>query len=165
MSLLSRFADLSVARGVIDVGGESVKPRTVPFRPDRATRIMGRTYAPDACLGIFARLGFPVADDDTETWSVTVPTHRFDIEREIDWWSRSPVVRVRLTNAVSESKAPEFSGRPLVDVQRAFDLLRGRGLAEVHFSFSGGAPGRSWCVPRFRPAARSARQPDLGETT
>jgi phenylalanyl-tRNA synthetase beta chain len=50
VSLLSRIAAVTVARGVIDVGGESVKPRTVPFRPERATRIMGRAYAPEACL-------------------------------------------------------------------------------------------------------------------
>ena len=146
VSLLSRFADLSVARGVIDVGGESVKPKTVPFRPDRATRIMGRTYAPDACLGIFARLGFPVADDDTETWSVTVPTHRFDIEREIDLVEE--VARLSgydsIPTTYPESKAPEFSGDDrFVDVQeRAFDYLRGRGFSQaVNFSFVG---GRAW---------------------
>jgi phenylalanyl-tRNA synthetase beta chain len=146
VSLLSRFADLSVARGVIDVGGESVKPRTVPFRPDRATRIMGRTYAPDACLEIFARLGFPVADDDTGTWSVTVPTHRFDIEREIDLVEE--VARLSGYDSIPatypESKAPEFSGDDrFVDVQeRAFDYLRGRGFSQaVNFSFVG---GRTW---------------------
>jgi phenylalanyl-tRNA synthetase beta chain len=146
VALLSRFAPLSVARGVIDVGGEGVKPKTVPFRPDRATRIMGRTYAPDACLGIFARLGFPVADDGAETWSVTVPTHRFDIEREIDLVEE--VARLSGYDAIPatypESKAPEFSEDDrFVDVQeRAFDFLRGRGFSQaVNFSFVG---GRSW---------------------
>jgi len=146
VALLSRFAPLTVARGVIDIGGERVKPRTVPFRPDRATRIMGKPYEPGACLEIFARLGFPVADDDTETWSVTVPTHRFDIEREIDLVEE--VARLSGYDAIPstypESKAPEFSGDDrFVDVQeRAFDFLRGRGFSQaVNFSF---VSGRTW---------------------
>ena len=146
VSLLFRFAPLSVAKGVIDVGAENVKPRTVPFRPERATRIMGRVYAPEACQEIFARLGFPVADIGTETWNVTVPTHRFDIEREIDLVEE--VARLSgydsIPTTYPESKAPEFSGDDrFVDIQeRAFDFLRGRGFSQaVNFSFVG---GRKW---------------------
>ena len=132
VSLLSRFAAVSVAKGVIDVGGENMKPRTVPFRPERATRIMGRVYTPEACMEIFGRLGFPVADNGTGTWNVTVPTHRFDIEREIDLVEE--VARLSGYDAIPttypESKAPEFSADDrFVDVQeRAFDFLRGRGF-------------------------------------
>ena len=146
VSLLSRFAAVSVARGVIDVGGENVKPRTVPFRPERATRIMGRVYAPEACMEIFGRLGFPVADNGTGTWNVTVPTHRFDIEREIDLVEE--VARLSgydvIPTTYPESKAPEFSEDDrFVDVQeRAFDFLRGRGFSQaVNFSF---VAGRTW---------------------
>jgi phenylalanyl-tRNA synthetase beta chain len=146
VSLLSRFAPLSVAKGVIDVGAGNVKPRTVPFRPDRATRIMGRMYVPEACREIFARLGFPVADSGAGTWTVTVPTHRFDIEREIDLIEE--VARLSgydsIPTTYPESKAPEFSGDDrFVDIQeRAFDFLRGRGFSQaVNFSFVG---GRKW---------------------
>jgi len=146
VSLLSRFTALSVARGTIDVGGESVKPRKVPFRPGRATRIMGRTYEPAACREIFDRLGFPVEDDGTGTWSVTVPTHRFDIEREIDLVEE--VARLSgydsIPSTYPDSKAPEFSADDrFVDVQeRAFDFLRGRGFSQaVNFSF---VAGRTW---------------------
>ncbi|MBP2686973.1 MAG: phenylalanyl-tRNA synthetase, beta subunit, partial [Deltaproteobacteria bacterium] len=146
VSLLTRFAPLSVAKGVIDVGAANVKPRTVPFRPDRATRIMGREYAPEACREIFARLGFPVADRGAGTWTVTVPTHRFDIEREIDLIEE--VARLSgydsIPTTYPESKAPEFSADDrFADVQeRAFDFLRGRGFSQaVNFSFVG---GRKW---------------------
>ena len=146
VSLLSGFAPLSVAKGAIDVGAESVKPRAVPFRPERATRIMGRVYAPQACKEIFARLGFPVAEKGTGAWDVTVPTHRFDIEREIDLVEE--VARLSgydsIPTTYPESKAPEFSDDDrFVDVQeRAFDFLRGRGFSQaVNFSFVG---GRTW---------------------
>jgi phenylalanyl-tRNA synthetase beta chain len=146
VSLLSRFVPLSVAKGVIDVCAENVKPRTVPFRPDRANRIMGREYAPEACRDIFTRLGFPVSDRGAGTWTVTVPTHRFDIEREIDLIEE--VARLSgydsIPTTYPESKAPEFSGDDrFVDIQeRAFDFLRGRGFSQaVNFSFVG---GRKW---------------------
>ena len=146
VSLLSRFAPISVARGVIDVCAGDVNPRTVPFRPDRATRIMGRVYAPDACREIFGRLGFPVADSAGGAWTVTVPTHRFDIEREIDLVEE--IARLSGYDSIPatypESKAPEFSGDDrFVDIQeRAFDFLRGRGFSQaVNFSFVG---GRTW---------------------
>jgi phenylalanyl-tRNA synthetase beta chain len=146
VSLLSRFAAVTVARGVIDLGAENVTPRTVPFRPERATRIMGKVYAPEACLEIFGRLGFPVEDHGTGTWSVTVPTYRFDIEREIDLVEE--VARLSGYDAIPttypESKAPEFSGDDrFVDIQeRAFDFLRGRGFSQsVNFSF---VASRTW---------------------
>jgi phenylalanyl-tRNA synthetase beta chain len=146
VSLLSRFAPVSVAKGVIDVGGENVKPRTVPFRPSRATRIMGREYSPEACREIFVRLGFPVASSGPGTWDVTVPSNRFDIEREIDLVEE--VARLSgydvIPTTYPESKAPEFSADDrFVDLQeRAFDFLRARGFSQaVNFSF---VSGRTW---------------------
>jgi phenylalanyl-tRNA synthetase beta chain len=146
VSLLSRFTRLSVAKGAIDVGRENVKPRTVRFRPERASRIMGRVYTPETCKEIFARLGFPVADQGTGMWNVTVPTHRFDIEREIDLVEE--VARLSGYDSIPatypESKAPEFSDDDrFVDIQeRAFDFLRGRGFSQaVNFSF---VAGRTW---------------------
>jgi phenylalanyl-tRNA synthetase beta chain len=146
VSLLSRFAPTSVARGAIDLGAENVSPRTVPFRPERASRIIGRGYAPEACREVFGRLGFPVADHGTGTWNVTVPTHRFDIEREIDLVEE--VARLSgydsIPTTYPESKAPEFSGDDrFIDIQeRAFDFLRGRGFSQaVNFSF---VSGRTW---------------------
>ncbi|HWS14956.1 MAG TPA: phenylalanine--tRNA ligase subunit beta, partial [Candidatus Methylomirabilis sp.] len=146
VSLLSRFAAISVAKGVIDVGGQSVKRRQVAFRPARATRIMGREYTPDACREIFGRLGFPVGSGGPGSFDVTVPTHRFDIEREIDLVEE--VARLSgydtIPTTYPESNAPDFSEDDrFVDLQeRAFDFLRGRGFSQaVNFSF---VSGRTW---------------------
>jgi len=172
VSLLSRFADISVAKGVIDVGGESVKRRTVTFRPARASRIVGREYTPDACREIFGRLRFPIASSGPGTWDVTVSTHRFDIEREIDLIEE--VARLSgydgIPTTYPESKAPEFSGDDrFVDVQeKAFDFLRGRGFSQaVNFSF---VSGRTWerlgAVLGFDPSeAVRLRNPISDETT
>ncbi len=146
VSLLFRIASVSVAKGVIDIGGGNVTPRKVPFRPARVTRIMGREYALDACAEIFRHLGFPVSEDAGGQWSVTVPTHRFDIEREIDLVEE--IARLSGYDSIPvtypESKAPDFSDDDrFVDVQeKAFDFLRGRGFSQaVNFSF---VSGRGW---------------------
>jgi phenylalanyl-tRNA synthetase beta chain len=146
VSILSRSSAVTIARGVIDVGGENVTPRTVPFRPARATRIMGREYTPGSCMEIFERLGFPVLDDGTGRWIVSVPMYRFDIEREIDLVEE--VARLSGYDAIPTtypvSKAPVFSEDDrFVDLQeKAFDFLRGRGFSQaVNLSF---VSGKTW---------------------
>ncbi len=146
VSLLSGFTPLTVAKGAIDVVGGDVKPRKVPFRPLRAARVIGREYPPETCRDIFARLSFPVEEKEPEQWVVTVPTHRFDIEREIDLIEE--VARLSgydsIPTTYPESKAPDFSEDDrFVDIQeKAFDFLRGRGFSQaVNFSF---VSGRHW---------------------
>jgi len=172
VSLLSRFAAVSVAKGTIDVGGERVTPRKVGFRPERATRVMGREYAPEACREIFRRLSFPLVTSGPGSWDVTVPTHRFDIEREIDLVEE--VARLSgydtIPTTYPESKAPDFSEDDrFVDLQeRAFDFLRARGFSQaVNFSF---VSGRTWErlgeVLGFDPAdAVRLKNPISDETT
>jgi phenylalanyl-tRNA synthetase beta chain len=174
VSLLSRSARVRIARGVIDVGGDSVSPRTVPFRPSRASRILGKPCAPATCREVFERLGFPVAGSGTETekWTVTVPTHRFDIEREIDLVEE--IARLSgydtIPSTYPVSKAPVFSEDDrFADIEeRAFDFLRARGFSQaVNFSF---VSGKTWerLAPLlgFDPAdAVRLRNPISDETT
>jgi phenylalanyl-tRNA synthetase beta chain len=146
VALLSRMAPLTVAKGRIDVGGEGSFARKVPFRPARAGRVVGREYSREACREVFTRLSFPVAERDPGEWEVTVPPHRFDIEREIDLVEE--VARLSgydgIPTTYPEAKAPEFSEDDrLVDgIESAREFLRGRGFSEaVNFSF---VSGRRW---------------------
>jgi phenylalanyl-tRNA synthetase beta chain len=146
VSLLARIATVTAAKGTIDVGGGTSHERTVRFRPARAGRIIGREYSPEACAGIFARLGFPTAVAGDGEWRVTVPPHRFDIEREIDLVEE--VARLSgydgIPTTYPESKAPDFSEDDrFVDVsERACGYLQGRGFSQaVNFSF---VSGRKW---------------------
>jgi phenylalanyl-tRNA synthetase beta chain len=146
VSLLSRFTSLTVARGAIDLAGEPANLRKIPFRPARASRIVGREYSGDQCREIFGRLSFPVAEGTTDSWEVTVPTYRFDIEREIDLIEE--VARLSGYDSIPatypEAKSPGFSGDDrFVDLtEKACDYLRAHGFHQAaNFSF---VSGRKW---------------------
>ena len=140
VSLLSGFASFETARGSIDVGGGKDFSRAVAFRPSRAGRIMGRDYTEKECREVFARLGFPVSEQAPGTWRVTVPSHRFDVEREIDLVEEL----ARLTGydkipvTYPESGAPDFSpdDRFAKIVEDTSEFLRMQGFTQaVNFSF------------------------------
>jgi phenylalanyl-tRNA synthetase beta chain len=146
VSLLSGFAPVVPAKGFLDEGGDSVRLRKVPFRPSRAGRIIGKDYPPETCKEIFDRLSFPANEVKPGEWEVTVPSYRFDIEREIDLIEE--IARLSgydgIPTTYPESKAPEFSADDLfVDMtERACDFLRGHGFHQaVNFSF---VSGRKW---------------------
>lgn len=158
ISLLSRFASFTVAKGAIDVGGERNFTRAVPFRPARAGRIVGRDYTDEECREVFTRLSFPVKAEGTGTWSVTVPPHRFDIEREIDLVEE--VARIsgydKIPVTYPESGAPDFSpdDRFTGILESASELLRVLGFTQaINFSF---VSGKEW----ERHASMLAFDPD-----
>jgi phenylalanyl-tRNA synthetase beta chain len=146
VSLLSRIATVRAAAGSIDVGGGTSFLRNVPFRPARAGRVVGKEYTAEECRGIFRRLSFPVAEVGPGEWNVTVPPHRFDIEREIDLVEE--VARLSgyegIPATYPESKAPEFSedDRLADRLEQACEFLRGHGFTQaVNFAF---VSGKSW---------------------
>jgi phenylalanyl-tRNA synthetase beta chain len=146
VSLLSRFTTLTVARGAIDLVGEPLNYRKIPFRPARASRVVGREYPEDRCREIFGRLSFPSTEVTPGSWEVTVPTYRFDIEREIDLIEE--VARLSgydgIPTTYPEAKSPGFSEDDrFVDLtEKACDYLRAHGFHQaVNFSF---VSGRKW---------------------
>jgi len=146
VSLLSRIAEVLPAKGFLDVGGGPARRRKVTFRPARAARIVGTYYSPEKCKEIFERLSFPTETVQPGEWDVSVPSYRFDIEREIDLIEE--VARLSgyegIPTTYPESKAPEFSADDrFVDVtEKACDFLRANGFNQsVNFSF---VSGRKW---------------------
>jgi phenylalanyl-tRNA synthetase beta chain len=146
VALLSRIATVRAAAGSIDVGGRNSFLRNVPFRPARAGRVVGKEYPSAACREIFGRLSFPIAEPRPGEWEVTVPPHRFDIEREIDLVEE--VARLSGYDGIPAtypvSKAPEFSedDRFADRLEQACEFLRGHGFSQaVNFSF---VSGRNW---------------------
>lgn len=146
ISLLAGFSSFRAASGAIDVGGETRFGRTVPFRPARASRVIGRGYSAEECGKVFSRLGFPVEGAGGQTWTVSVPPHRFDVEREIDLIEE--VARLSgydsIPTTYPESGAPEFSAddRFAADVEKVSEFLRAEGFCQaVNFSF---VSGREW---------------------
>jgi phenylalanyl-tRNA synthetase beta chain len=146
ISLLAGFSTFRTASGAIDAGGATRFGRTVPFRPARAARVIGREYSAEECERVFSRLGFPVEDAGGRSWAVSVPPHRFDVEREIDLIEE--VARLSgydsIPTTYPESGAPEFSAddRFAADVERVSEFLRAEGFCQaVNFSF---VSGKQW---------------------
>ena len=172
VSLLAQIAPLSIAKGTIDVAAKNISPRKIPFRPERATKIVGMEYPPQKCREIFERLSFPVDATQAENWTVTVPTCRFDIEREIDLIEE--IARLsgygEIPTTYPESGVPEFSAadRHVDLAEKACDFLRANGFNQaVNFSF---VSGRKWerlaGVLDFNPAdAVRVKNPITDETT
>jgi phenylalanyl-tRNA synthetase beta chain len=143
VSLLAKSASITVAAGTLDVGGDRSFTRKVPFRPLRAVRVVGKDYTSSECAAILGSLEFPVEGTDGERWSVTVPSHRFDIEREIDLIEE--VARLSGYDAIPttypESGAPEFSpdDRFAAEVEKVSEFLRAEGFCQaINFSFVSG---------------------------
>ncbi len=89
-ALLAEIAGGQVAPGVIDVHPVARERQTVALRPLRAAQLLALPLDATICGSILQRLGCVVADgpdgpDGTDgTLSVTVPSFRPDLEREID---------------------------------------------------------------------------------
>lgn len=110
----------------------------VKMRVSRANRIIGVKIDADEIASIFTRLGLPF-EQDGDVFSVTPPSHRFDIEIEEDLIEE--VARIygfekipaRPPVATSEMRATNETQRSIHDIRHA---LAARDYAEtVNFSF------------------------------
>jgi len=126
------FVELAGARwvGHTDVQGELPERPVVPFRPERADRLIGIETPPDEQHGLLRRLGFNVEDE-----RVTVPTWRArDVTREVDVIEE--VARFRLEDVpftLPERRAMFGTlSREQKLRRRVEDLLVGLGFTETY---------------------------------
>ena len=146
VALLAGSFGFTTAAGTFDIGGDREYGRRVSFRPARMERIVGRPYSDRECLDTLARLGFAATKKQGGMWEITVPAHRFDIEREIDLVEE--VARLSGYDTIPatypESGAPEFSrdDRFAAEVERVSEFLRMEGFSQaINFSF---VSGKEW---------------------
>lgn len=81
--LLAQVAGGKVAAGAIDRYLSPISEAIVYLRPARCNAVLGLKIAPDVQKSLLLRLGFKVAETE-EGLRAAIPTHRRDIEREID---------------------------------------------------------------------------------
>ena len=80
------FAELcggTVAPGMVDAGGTPPAPAALSYRPARTESLLGYAVPAAEQAGILRRLECEV-DEGGDTWSVTPPTFRPDLVREVD---------------------------------------------------------------------------------
>lgn len=153
---LSTFAMNRAAALMAQVSGASVLPgvpkaepkpwvnAVTNFRPKRCDDLLGIALSREFCACTLEKLGCAVNTDDVDNWTVTAPSHRQDLTREVDLFEE--VVRVHGVDRVPPS-LPKVS-RPLEQTgkQRSEFAFwqgirhwgRGLGLNEViNYSFVG----------------------------
>ena len=140
-ALIAELAGGVVAHGIIDVYPRRIHPRLITVRMERVNGLLGTRLTAAEALDIFTRLQFVAHENEPGILSVTVPTFRVDIEREVDLIEE--VARLHGFNAIPGTmpKARVFSDRPPLRqvVEKSLrDLLTTHGFSEVvNFSFFG----------------------------
>lgn len=120
--------------GPVTVAGPGVVPRApIPFRPQRARRLLGFTLADEVMAGILTRLGMGVVSAG-DGYLVSAPGYRFDIRREVDLIEE--VARVHGYDAIpAASLTGAHAMLPSPEAERAAmgvkSLLVSRGYQEV----------------------------------
>ena len=92
-ALIAEVSGGTVCPGMVDVWLEKTEPIDLEFRVPRFCAMMGAEIPREEVVDILSRLGCEVSDaDDADVLSVTAPTFRPDLEREIDLYEE--VVRL-----------------------------------------------------------------------
>ncbi len=81
--LLAEIAGGIVAQGSVDIYPSPIPDAIVGLRPARCNAVLGLKIPAQTQMDLLSRLGFKVAEIDGQIRAV-IPTHRRDIEREID---------------------------------------------------------------------------------
>ncbi|MBN1320469.1 MAG: phenylalanine--tRNA ligase subunit beta [Thermoleophilia bacterium] len=123
----------TVSSGTVDVRSEPLPQRVVRLRPSRVAQVLGAEIARPEIARILTRLGCAVGDVG-ETFSVSVPTFRGDLEREIDLIEE--IARVHGLDSIPSTLPARRSGRGgLTETQARLrlieDQLAGAGLSQV----------------------------------
>ncbi len=127
----------SALHGIVDAYPTPVAPIEVLFRPERYTKVMGHNVEPDQMARLLEGLGAKVSAVGPD-FKVAIPTHRPDMEREIDLIEE--VARLSGMNQI-EAKLPRIQCQiprraDFENAKRARELLVSLGLMEsITYSF------------------------------
>lgn len=134
--LIMQTAGGEIAQSALDVKVSDFPPKTLSLRPQRCNALLGTSIEPETMAGYLHRWGFAVAGDTKLT--VTVPTFRPDIEREVDLIEEVAIAYGYENVPLTIPSHLTSSGRLTREQklrQRAGELLRAGGLNE-NISFS-----------------------------
>lgn len=82
--LIGELAGGTLAGGIWDAYPTRHEPVRVRFRPPKATAVLGLEVTSEEAVRHLGALGMRISEQDKDGFSVDVPTHRVDVEREID---------------------------------------------------------------------------------
>lgn len=153
------FAQLGAGRpvgGLIDRYPAPREPRQLHLRASRITRILGQEVPTDDVPRYLEALGFGVTTASLG-WSVTVPTYRVDVTREVDLIEEvgrhHGFDRLPVTFPVLAAPQPAPNAR-LERERRIRSVMTAAGLSEsMTFAFIERHAALPFCAPGTEPAA------------
>lgn len=82
--LMAETSGGSVVTGVASAEPRPWRDRVHTYRHERCMRLLGLDLEPDFAKRVFVLEGCGVDDSDPASWTVSSPSHRLDLEREVD---------------------------------------------------------------------------------
>ncbi len=82
--LMAALGEGRVLRGRIDAYPTPIPRPRLTLRVSRTNQVLGTSYSKETVAGLLRDLHLPVLDLDGDSLAVQVPSHRGDLEREID---------------------------------------------------------------------------------
>jgi phenylalanyl-tRNA synthetase beta chain len=132
--LLVELAGGVVAKGVWDAYPKPRTPAVVPLRASKLSSVLGVAVSADEAARHLESLGIPVVDRDADGLRAEIPTHRVDLEREIDLIEEVARVRGYDSIPVSLPRVPMTCDAPPPRwslAERSRDALAALGLREA----------------------------------
>ena len=122
-----------IAPGCLDVVATPFTHSTTTLRPSRIERVLGVGIGRNTIVRLLGALGFVLAEDGEDRWTVTIPAYRPDVTREID-----VIEEVARLYGFDHIPEPEHVVVPRSNVASSPDYrtglaatLVGRGLTEI----------------------------------
>lgn len=171
--LMVKYAGATLVPGVTDVYPAPVQPRTIACRFDYVRDVTGVAASDAEIRGVFERLHLGVASAAPGALTVTIPTFRRDLEREIDLVEEFARIH-GLDKVPTPSPRAVMDSGPVAEVRSRRmlrDALAGLGLSEIlNYSlvseplldlFGTHEPARRVAIPRPLSADQSVLRPSL----
>ncbi|MCS7286790.1 MAG: phenylalanine--tRNA ligase subunit beta [Anaerolineae bacterium] len=132
--LIKEWAGGTIARGLVDVHIPLPPRRTITFHLKELERFIGMSYPREQVTSILNKLGFELEEKGPQTYLVTVPTHRGDVEEPADLVeeiARITGYELIPTEMIPTPTAPQIFPELLKWEETARDILIACGLYEV----------------------------------
>ena len=133
--LMRQYAGGSVCQGLVDCYPAPCPPQVVEFKTEQMDRLLGFKIEPSEALRILRALEYQVEPAGSNTYKVTVPTHRLDVQEgtadlvedivRIYGYDRIP------SSLLSEALPKQQANEPIVFEEKMRDILVDCGLQEV----------------------------------
>jgi len=132
--MIRTYGGGTVLKGAVDAYPNPVEPRRVSVRPSRASMLLGMDISAETAKEALEALQLPVESSGTDQLTVTAPTYRPDLEREVDLIEEiARIVGYGEVPTAAESRVVLDSRQhPLEQlIETTMDVLVGLGFREV----------------------------------